>query len=225
MSDHLKRVISMSVWGNEARYIVGAIKNVALAAKHYPGWVVRFYYQADMPGQLVKSLEDTGAEIVPKCFFTDQWFGLYWRFCPMYDDPSIERFVVRDTDSPLSARDGDAVLEWIESGKPFHIMRDNTAHNIEILGGMWGSIAGLIPNFEKNLKAWMATVKGDHQNPRGRYHGTDQDFLKVFVWPHVKGNHLAHGIRYIGGERPFRVTNPGNYKVGTYPSAETWGMQ
>lgn len=222
----MKRVVSMSVWGNDQKYISGALKNVALAAKHYPGWTLRFYHQADMSADIIKTLTDTGAEMRPKCFFTDPWFGLYWRFCPMYDDPKIERFIVRDTDSPLSEREADAVAEWIESKKPFHIMRDNTAHNIEILGGMWGSVAGLLPGFEKNLKAWMATVKGDRKNPSGRYHGTDQDFLKVFVWPHVKNNHIAHGIRFIGGERPFRVHNPGGFKVGTYPpDDETWELQ
>jgi hypothetical protein len=220
-----KRLISYSIWGNQNKYLVGAMKNIELARKHYPGWVVRFYYQADMDPELINRLKLAGAEVRPKGYFKDPWIGLYWRFCPMYDDESIERFIVRDTDSPISAREADAVHEWIASGMPFHIMRDNTAHNIEILGGMWGSISGIVPNFEAHLKAWIATVNGDRKNPMGRYHGTDQDFLRVFVWPVVKNKHIAHGIKYLGNEHPFRIINPGNYKVGTYPDAETWGQQ
>ena len=221
----MKKLISYSIWGNTGKYLNGAKANMALARKHYPGWVVRFYHQADMSESVLAPLRDEGAEIVPREYFKNPWFGLYWRFCPMFDDPTIERFTVRDTDAPLSARDADAVKEWIDSGKPFHIMRDNPAHNIEILGGMWGSIPGLIPGFEEKMKSWVATVNGYPDNPMGRYHGTDQDFLRAVVWPAVKDNHIAHGIPYCGNERPFRITNPGDYKVGTYPLPETWGMQ
>lgn len=219
------KIISFSIWGDNDKYLNGAKANIGLAKKHYPGWVVRFYHQADMPEAVLAPLREDGVELVPKGFYKDPWFGLYWRFCPMYDSPQIERFVVRDTDSPLSARDADAVKQWIDSGKPFHIMRDNPAHNIEILGGMWGSVPGLIPNFERALKGWIATVGGDKSNPVGRYHGTDQEFLKACVWPAVKDNHIAHGIKYLGNEIPFRVTNPCNFKVGTYPTVETWGQQ
>lgn len=133
----------------------------------------------------------------------------------MYDDPEIERFIVRDTDARLSGREADAVEEWIESGIPFHVMRDNAAHNVPILGGMWGSIPGLIPDFANKIRGWMQTIQGNKDNPRGRYHDTDQQFLWNVVWPVVRNNCLAHGINLFGWEKPFRVINADEYKVGT----------
>ena len=38
----------------------------------------------------------------------------------------------------LTAREEAAVSEWLESGFPFHSMRDHRQHGTEILGGMWG---------------------------------------------------------------------------------------
>lgn len=211
----MKKIISYSIWGDKPMYLEGALYNIELAKKFYPGWKVRFYYQSDMPNHFVTQLKLTGAECIPKQFYRDTWFGLYWRFCPMYDDPQVERFIVRDTDAKLSAREADAVQQWIESRKPFHIMRDNKEHNIEILGGMWGAIPGCIPDFDHNIRRWMQTVQGDPRNPRGRFHGTDQDFLKFHAWPIIKDNHIAHGIKYYKNELPFRIENPDGYKVGT----------
>lgn len=217
----MSRLISFSIWGTQDKYLKGALRRVEEAERCYPGWVCRFYYQVDgpkpVPAETVQALSDAGCQVCPKGYYRDPWFGLYWRFCPMYDDVEIERFVVRDTDSPITPRESDAVQQWIESGKPFHIMRDNTQHNIEILGGMWGSIPGLIPQFEKHLKDWMHTIDGHKENPMGRFHGTDQEFLAKWVWPVVKNNHLAHGIKYLGNEIPFRVTNPDGQKVGVPP--------
>lgn len=211
-----KKVISFSIWGSDSSYWEGAFKNIDLAHKLYPGWIVRFYHDSTMPmADRQRFLRRLGVELIPKQYYRDPWFGLYWRFCPMYDDQTIERFVVRDTDARISPREVDAVNEWIESGKPFHIMRDNTAHNIPILGGMWGAIPGCIPKFADNIRRWMHNVKGDPKNTRGQFHGTDQDFLGQYAWPHIKNNHIAHGIKYLGNERPFRVENPDGYKVGT----------
>ena len=211
----MKRIISFSIWGDSPKYIDGALKNIELAKIFYPGWIVRFYYQDDMDRNLIGFIKTHGVEMRPKPFYRDNWFGLYWRFCPMYDDRNIERFIVRDTDAKLNAREADAVQQWIESKKPFHIMRDNKEHNIEILGGMWGAIPGCIPDFDHNIRRWMQTVQGDRKNPRGQFHGTDQDFLKFHAWPHIKDNHIAHGIPYYKNELPFRVENPDGYKVGT----------
>lgn len=216
----MKKVISFSIWGNGNNYLRGAIKNMEKAKVFYPDWVVRFYYQEDMNKTLLRTLAKNGCEMFPMPFFRDPWFGLYWRFRPMFDDPGIERFIVRDTDARLSAREADAVREWIESGKPFHVMRDNPAHNIQILGGMWGAVAGLIPDFEARMDRWMKCVEGNKQNPRTRFHGTDQDFLCRKIWPLVEKCHVAHicdcsGLKFTGKEKIFRVTNPGDYRVGT----------
>jgi hypothetical protein len=132
---------------------------------------------------------------------------LYWRFEPMYDDPTIERFIVRDSDSRINGREADAVQEWIDSDLPFHIMRDNPAHNIEIMGGMWGAVPGIIPEFRQMMAQWVEELKPNPDNPKGLFHGTDQMFLCQHIWPYIRGCHLAHDehFQYTGRERPFRV--------------------
>ena len=173
-----------------------------------------------MPGDFVGEMEKAGIEVMSKPFYRDPWIGLFWRFCPMFDDDGLERFIVRDTDARLSEREADAVQEWIESDYGFHLMRDHPAHNIQICGGMWGARAGLIRNFREMMEAWMKTVSGNTSNPRTRFHGVDQDFLCQKIWPLIKNDHLAHiaahdSLKFTGKERGFRITNPCGYRVGT----------
>ena len=203
-----KRVISFSVWGDNHAYTAGAVANALIAPKVYPGWVCRFYCDSKVPTDDLKALIDLGAEIVMKPE-SDDFMGLYWRFEPMYDDPTIERFIVRDTDSRLNGREKDAVDEWIESGHLFHIMRDNPSHNIYVMGGMWGSVPMIIPEFETLMRSWIVGLKPDKENPKGKYHGTDQMFLCKVIWPYIKHCHLAHtdldALKYTQREKPFRV--------------------
>lgn len=201
-----KHLISFSVWGNNPGYVRGAVENAKLQPIIYPGWKCRFYCDSKVPADSVKELMDLGSEVVMKPDSVD-FSGLYWRFEPMFDDPTIDRFIVRDTDSRLNVREADAVQEWIESDLPFHIMRDNPAHNIEIMGGMWGSKAGIIPEFYQLYRQWMFDLKPDMQNPRGKFHGSDQAFLCQMIWPYIMACHIAHDERhsYTGHEKPFRV--------------------
>lgn len=47
-----------------------------------------------------------------------------WRFL-CAQDASLVRFIVRDIDSTLTARDRAAVNSWIAEGKKFHVIRDH----------------------------------------------------------------------------------------------------
>ena len=44
----------MSLYGDDDRYIYGAVRNVELAQLYFPGWTVRFYVEKPIPD--VKSL-------------------------------------------------------------------------------------------------------------------------------------------------------------------------
>lgn len=201
-----KKIISFSVWGSNEGYCQGAVDNAKLAPKIYPEWTPRFYIDPLVPRRFVSELYDLGCEIVYKPESID-FMGLYWRFEPMFDDPQIERFIVRDTDSRINMREAQAVKEWEESGLLFHIIRDNPQHNIHIMGGTWGSIAGIIPEFKILMDKWIAGVKPDSKNPRGIYHGTDQIFLSQTIWPYIERCHIAHDnkIIYTGKEKPLTV--------------------
>ena len=51
-----------------------------------------------------------------------------WRFT-VASDPSVTRYIMRDVDSRLSAREKLAVDEWVRSGRKFHVMRDHPSHS------------------------------------------------------------------------------------------------
>lgn len=199
----MKNVISFCLWGDNQLYINGAIWNAENAKNFYPGWTVRFYYDSTVPKKIISLLKRTGAEMVMQDK-TSEGLGMFWRFNPMFDDHDIERFIVRDTDSKFTNREVRMVDEWISTTKPFHIIRDCESHQTTILGGTWGAVAGCIDNFDIKIASFMTQVIPDKKNPRGEFHGADQNFLHHYIWPLIKNNHCAH-IR--AGHENLRYTN------------------
>ena len=56
--------------------------------------------------------------------------------------PTVDRFIVRDSDSRLNSLERFAVQEWIESNKSLHSLRDHVNHCYSFNGGMWGGTKG-----------------------------------------------------------------------------------
>jgi hypothetical protein len=52
--------------------------------------------------------------------------------------PAVGRFLVRDCDARLSLAEANLVRQWIESGFPFHVVRDHVLHNELMIGCLWG---------------------------------------------------------------------------------------
>lgn len=201
-----KKIISFALWGDNDGYCQGAIENAERAPKFYPGWVCRFYVDNKVPQKYIDKLKELGSEIIYKGE-SKGFLGLYWRFEPMFDDATIDRFIVRDTDSRINEREAQAVREWEATNFPFHIIRDNNEHNIHILGGTWGAKAGCIPHFKMLMDQFIQRVQPDPKNPRGDFHGSDQIFLSTFIWPYIEKCHLAHDnyFKYTGYEKPLTV--------------------
>ena len=67
---------------------------------------------------------------------TQPIFPMTWRFLPLMD-PLVDRFMSRDCDVLITAREVAAVNYWLEhSNATFHMMRDHQAHcKVRILGG------------------------------------------------------------------------------------------
>lgn len=212
------KLISFSIYGSNPKYANAAILNSELAKEIYPGWKCRFYVDETVPKDLIEFLsKDDNNEVweMPKA---PGHLGAFWRFNPL-DDRNVERFIVRDTDSRLNPREADAVNEWIESGKPFHLMRDNVQHDpVPICAGMWGATTEFRPNFSKLHKEWLSG--NQHRafgHPRGQYFYMDQLFLAEKIWPLVINKHIAHvsyNSKWPGDKRPFRVANPDGSFVG-----------
>jgi len=68
---------------------------------------------------------------------------MFWRFL-VADDNSVDRYMIRDSDSRLNDREKHTVDEWIESGYSVHSIRDHPNHNRPLNGGMWGGVKGSV---------------------------------------------------------------------------------
>ena len=136
---------------------------------------------SDVPTDIVDALTKLGAEVEDIPSGLGHSSGTFWRFMPAAD-ASVDRFVVRDADSRLNARDRIAVEEWIESKLPVHILRDHVNHCWEMNAGMWGAVKDVFPSMKELIMAWSNREEGF----------ADQLFLKSKVWPEVKDKHLSH---------------------------------
>ena len=52
----MKKVISFSLWGEDPKYCVGAVKNAELAQVYYSGWVCKYYIGSSTPKEYVDQL-------------------------------------------------------------------------------------------------------------------------------------------------------------------------
>jgi hypothetical protein len=175
----MKKIISFSLWGDNPKYTIGAIKNAELTPIIYLGWTSRFYCGKSVPSEIIETLKKISTTEVILMEEDGNWEGMFWRFLAC-DDSDI--MLSRDTDSRLNLREKLAVDEWLNSDKDFHIMRDHPHHTTEILGGMWGCRNGILKN--------MKTLINDYK--KGNFWQVDQNFLREKIYPIVKNNSYIH---------------------------------
>ncbi len=183
-----RNVISYSLWGRKTFYLDGAVENARLARVIYPGWVCRFYCDDSVPEQVLGELRRYGAKVLIMPRVSRAYEGLFWRF-QVANDPAVERYLIRDADSPLTCQERLAVDEWVESGKRFHIIRDWFTHSELILAGLFGGVRGALPDLKPLIDSFYTKAEIERT--------IDQRFLRWYVWPLVKDDHLAHD-EYFG---------------------------
>ena len=175
---NFKKIISFSLWGNNSKYTIGAVKNAKLAQIVYPGWICRFYIGQSTikkSEKIIKLLSDMENVEIIKMQEEGDWTGMFWRFLPA-SEKNVSIMISRDTDSRLNKKEAAAVKEFEASEKKFHIMRDHPYHKTEILGGMWGVKAGVITNIEEKINNYK----------KGNFWQVDQNFLKEIIFPIIK---------------------------------------
>ena len=196
-----KRVVSFGLYGNIPKYVKGAIRNAELVKVYFPGWIARFYYSGDTSNATIDKLRQLGAEIID---VKDR--SMLNRF-EVAADETVDRYIIRDVDSRLNARDRFAVQEWIASGMPLHSTRDHTNHCYAFNGGMWGGVKGAIPDFRTKVKA---ALRGNDANK----YMTDMIFLGS-LWESVKSQVFQHDTycckKFPGTTAPFPTRRPLNY--------------
>jgi len=185
----MKKIISFSLWGDNPTYTIGAIKQSALAKKHYPDWVCRFYVSDCVPEDIINTIRSQdNTEIIN--MGPGNWTAMFWRFYPA-SEKDVDVMISRDTDSRLNSRESAAVHEWVKSEKAFHIMRDHPQHRIEILGGMWGVKGNILENLKELIDRY----------DKGDFWQVDQNFLKEMVFPIIKKDCCVHDEYFQ--KRPF----------------------
>jgi len=192
-----KKVIAYSLWGNNLRYINGALRNLILAKDIYPDWELWFYIDESVDKKYVDAFRQLGAVIHQRPPNQSIKQKLCWRF-HVASHPQVGHFMVRDADSVINVREYHCVQEWLVSKRPFHILRDWWTHTDLILAGMWGGIAGVLPNIEELLEAFdSGKMETQH---------IDQWFLGQVIWPSIKKHSLIHD-RYFN--HPLSTPVPG----------------
>lgn len=133
----------------DLRFQKGLQENLILLRKYYPSYSIRLYTNVNL------TKNDEYCKILcenPELFWCDirhspsignqqiMYFRM-WRFFALGDE-SVDHFLSRDIDSYITARESDAVTDWLQhhTGKSIHVMRDyKDAHDLAILAGMWGA--------------------------------------------------------------------------------------
>ena len=179
MGKTMTKVISFSLYGNLPKYNIGAIKNSELYKKFFPDWEMWVYYNDSVPQETLDILIKNDVKLINTQVDEGPRNAL-WRFLPAGDE-SVEYFISRDCDSRLFERDVISVNDWIESQKPFHIIREHPwGHTWVINAGMWGCVGGFIEDIEESMNEYFQ--KSDKVNVRE----VDQWFLKECIYPVVK---------------------------------------
>lgn len=206
----MKKVLSYCLYGDTTKYTVGAIKNAQIKDEHFSDWEMRIYHDDSVPNDILNSLEKLNVNLINVNTVSDglyyptksesKTYGMFWRFLPA-SDSDVDYFVSRDTDSRLSERELISVNEWIESSKPFHIIREHPwGHTWVINGGMWGCVGGFIESIDNSIKEYLNVSKWAHEQ------AADQWFLKECIYPVVKQYAFVHDqfINYEGSAVPIK---------------------
>jgi hypothetical protein len=202
-----RNLIAFSLHGDSQLFSDGAVRNAIAAQFLYPEWRCRFYVDESVPDRVIQRLLREGAKVRRVGGLPAGRFGTFWRFL-VADDEDVDRYLVRDCDACLNARERNAVDSWLMSGRHFHVMRDGPTHTEVMLAGMWGGVRGALPPMQQEIIDYCQTA------PLSRT--ADQTFLRERVWPTVRQSMLAHDSEYsIRDSLPFpTVAIPGATRVG-----------
>lgn len=178
------KVISFSLWGDNPKYTIGAIKNSELRETFFPDWEMRVYHDDSVPSYILEELKSNNVNVIKK---DNQYHSnAMWRFSPASEE-GVECMISRDCDSRLFERDVIAVSEWLESGRQFHIIRDHPGgHAWEISAGMWGVKGGFIENIQDKMNQYIQTSSWISDR------AVDQRFLQEIIYPQAITSLFLH---------------------------------
>jgi hypothetical protein len=172
----MSKIVSMSVWGNDKRYSVGAINQISLIKEFFPNWEIRLYTDNILP-----FIDQKDIVLIPMSGKTP---GYFWRFLPIFEHEE-NIVLVRDSDSRFTFREVRAVNEWLESDKKLHTFKDHEAHyEFPIMAGTFG-FKGIVDLETKNKMI-------EYEN--NQYYTSDQVFLANHIWNKFSEYSMVHSM-------------------------------
>lgn len=187
----MKKIFSVSSYGDNPRYVVGTHRQYELAKKFYPEWEFRAYVDNaanyNLPGANVIEVKDGS-------------HGVFWRFEPLFEDEN-NLVIVRDADGRVTEREFIAVKEWEYSSKSFHVYRDHEAHfEFPVIACAFG--------YKGKLPLQLQQIMHEFAH-KTNYYTNDQVFLRDFIWNHVSNDALIHTMHEGWfGETRQKLVNP-----------------
>jgi len=97
----MKNIVSYCLWGENDLYFKGALKNIDLVARYYPGFICRFYVSNDFNESKINLLKKHSEVVVLDRPGSSHI--MTYRFLPLQEDINI--FLSRDTDSRIGPRE------------------------------------------------------------------------------------------------------------------------
>jgi hypothetical protein len=172
----MNKIVSVSAYGANPRYITGMHRQYELSKQFYKDWEFRAYVDNKsnyhMPDANIIEVKDGS-------------HGVFWRFEPLFENDD-NLVIVRDSDGRITYREMMAVNEWVNSSNTFHVYRDHEAHfEFPVIACAFG-YKGKLSAFLHNIMHQFAT--------KTNYYTNDQVYLRDFVWPTVKDNCMVHSM-------------------------------
>jgi hypothetical protein len=121
------------------------------------------------------------------------------------NDASVGRFLVRDCDARLSPTEADLVAQWIDSGQPFHVVRDHVLHNELMIGCLWAGRTDCGIDIVELMRRYFTF------GPTAKY-GHDQRMLGLMLWPLIRRHCLVHDKYYrLDGVETLPLPDPDSH--------------
>lgn len=194
----MAKVVSFALWGTNKVYNDGLIENVNLVKELLPGFKVVVYCTPEVT-ILQRDLKDVDVRVIRD--HPPDFSFIKWRYEPMFDG-GIDICLVRDSDSRITKREVRFINEWLESGLPFHIMRDSPSHRSKIMGGMFGVRGGFVKHLRDPFREYIG---------RNKKYGIDEEALAEIIYPHVCQTalyHLSESSKIFPLEKNVKYTMP-----------------
>lgn len=194
----MSKVVSFALWGDNKVYNDGLLENIKLVGDLLPGFKVVVFCTPEVT-ILQKDLSGTDVRVIHD--HPSDFSFIKWRYEPMFDE-TVDICLVRDSDSRITAREVRFVNEWLESGLPFHIMRDSSQHRSKIMGGMFGVRGGFVRHLQKPFSEFIGKC---------RRYGIDEEALAEVIYPHVHDHalyHLSESSKKFPWEKNVITTTP-----------------